>query len=61
MTNRNGAAPKVSVQSVGKVTKCRNCGEPIVFITAVSRCKRKEKQENEKATNTSADHVRGIR
>lgn len=36
------AAPTVRVQAVGKVTKCRNSGEHIVFIKAVS-LKRKEK------------------
>ena len=42
MTARNTAAPTVRVQAVGKVTKCRNSGELILFIKAAC-LKRKEK------------------
>lgn len=51
------AAPSVRVQAVGKVTRCRNSGASIVFIKAVSLSNRKEKQENEKETDTRADLV----
>lgn len=42
MTARSTAAQTVRVQAIGKVVKCRNSGEPIMFIKAVS-LKRKEK------------------
>lgn len=42
MTAKSKVLPTVRVQAVGKVTKCRNSGTPIMFIKAVS-LKRKEK------------------
>lgn len=61
MTILSNTSPTVRVQAVGKVTKCRDSGTPIMFIKAVSLSNRKETQENEKGTDTRAVHVRGSR
>lgn len=44
MTAHNNGTPTVRVQAVGKATKCRECGAPIVWIRTATKQKGKARK-----------------